>query len=390
MVTHDFQQAVSPPSRANANQNGRKTGQRRPAVPFWKSPPPLEVVQKKSAFSAQVIKEIIPGAAEELLMVGEREIGLILAGKTFLKEEITDNNDYSEAFNAFMHIYSDLIARDDQRYIIVAEAFKKTVFEQLRALEQKNAFPAGTIRGLVVQVMQATAGHDLLRARAKPAETKESGKDFRWPVKLWQNEISKLPGAQKIAGNDMNYKFDESGGLSFQPPEGREMKKKDSLIAKGAWKSEITRKDYILSITGGVLKDAKGTALSGPVQYVLSEDWLLYGQDLPSLNAEKEKYGRSSDVHTRYLAGDPARSAGWIVAAGGKITRIGNDSGHYGPHKFMLYQLLTLLKDGGVDLSGVTFHDEKAQKSSDAREMYDWMKTGAVGEHPKTAASKGL
>ncbi|MFT3824784.1 MAG: hypothetical protein QM731_12720 [Chitinophagaceae bacterium] len=221
-------------------------------------------------------------------------------------------------------------------------------------------------------------------------ERPEAGKHFRWPEAL-VDSIEALPKGQKIKGNDVNYQYDKAGALSYQPAEGREMRKKESLISRGAWKSEEARKNYLLSVDGGVLKDAEGRSMSGAIQYVLSEDWKLYGQEAEALGAEKDKYGRSSDVHTRYLAGGPARSAGWIVAAGGKITRVGNDSGHYGPHMFMMYQLLVLLRDGGVDLSDVIFHEEAEGQAYNALAMYTWMKGGAKkGEMPAGKKSKGM
>lgn len=219
---------------------------------------------------------------------------------------------------------------------------------------------------------------------------KESGQSFRWPKVLWDKKISKESNKAVIDGNVVDFKYSETSALSFQPAGGREMRSKDVLVEKGAWKNEEVRKNYVLSIDGGTIKDAKGKTMNGNIQYVLSEDWVLYGQDTFGLEAEKTKYGRKSDVHTRYLAGGPVRCAGWIVASSGSIKRVGNDSGHYGPTKYMLYQLLTLLRDGGVDLNGVLFHDQSAGKAYNALNMYNWMKNGENGKEPKGVESKGL
>ena len=174
MQSRDLQKTAAPSSRANANQNDNKAGLRLPAVPIALKVDPRAkveagmsiggsaVVQRVSAFSKHVIMEIIPGAALEMGMVDGKAVALVLAAPKFLQDEITDNNDFSEAFNAFMHIYNGLIEGNAEGYLMVAEAFKKTVYERLMALEQTNTFPKLPIRSLVLQIRQATAAYDVL------------------------------------------------------------------------------------------------------------------------------------------------------------------------------------------------------------------------------------
>jgi hypothetical protein len=205
--------------------------------------------------------------------------------------------------------------------------------------------------------------------------------DFRFPAALYET-VRSLP---KVRG-DYLYDYDGTKMLAKQDPKGREMRQRESLIKQGAWHNEESRKQFELWIKAGVLANKMtGNAMSGAIQYVLSEDWKLYGREASTIP------NRKAGVHTALLAGDPVRSAGWIVADRGRITRIGNDSGHYQPMNVQLYQLIHFLEVGGVDLSTVEVHDEVAKQKYQGKEYEAWLERGAQEQDkPKGKASKSL
>jgi len=57
--------------------------------------------------------------------------------------------------------------------------------------------------------------------------------------------------------------------------------------------------------------------------------------------------------HSSLLAGGPVATAGEIKAAGGRITDVSNESGHYETTLEMLNQFIYRLRWGGVDVSGI-------------------------------------
>ena len=192
--------------------------------------------------------------------------------------------------------------------------------------------------------------------------------EFAFPEELYA-KISTLPTEKSVSGSTYYYQYDEHKMLALQPLKGREMRQKEELIKSGAWHGEKSREQFRLTVTGGVLIDADKQPVDGRVQYVMSEGWGLYGRTkIPE---------RKAGVHTALLAGDPVRAAGWIGARSGKVFRIGNDSGHYGPVPEQLYQLIWLLEKGGVDMSEVEVQDAEAGMAYLGNTYKTWLATGA-------------
>jgi len=187
------------------------------------------------------------------------------------------------------------------------------------------------------------------------------------------------------------YDYDDKGMVAKQNPNGREMKRRDDLIERGAWTDEKTRKQFELTVAGGVLSGVISKApKNGVIQYALSPDGKLYGKTAQELESSNNK-GKAATAHTALLAGGDARCAGWIVTEGGKIVRVGNDSGHYRPHAAQLHQMLVFLQLGGVDLRQIFVQDADELKLYKGAEYFKWLSGGMKkAEMPDGQRSKNL
>jgi hypothetical protein len=121
---------------------------------------------------------------------------------------------------------------------------------------------------------------------------------------------------------------------------------------------EENRKDYELTIAGGqVSYKTPGGASdtrqwvdgSGRIQYVYSDKLIFYGKYF----AADEKEG-THDFHSKYTAAGNVICAGWMHVEGHRITKVGNDSGHYKPEMEGMYKMLQILVKTGVDMAVVT------------------------------------
>ena len=57
--------------------------------------------------------------------------------------------------------------------------------------------------------------------------------------------------------------------------------------------------------------------------------------------------------HSSLLAGEPTACAGEMIIFDGHLLALNNQSGHYQPPPAALQQLLTVLREGGIDISQV-------------------------------------
>lgn len=191
--------------------------------------------------------------------------------------------------------------------------------------------------------------------------------NFKFPEALYE-KVARLP----LKRRDYRYQHDQYKILALQNPDGQEMREREKLLQKGLWHDEKSREELSLTVKGGILSNAAGKEVDGKVQYVLSENWGLYGRT--EIPADKR-----AGAHTAMLAGGPVRAAGWIGARSGKIYRIGNDSGHYGPVVEQLYQLIWYLEKNGVSMEEVALQDAVAEKQHNAAEYKTWLEGGKKG-----------
>jgi hypothetical protein len=164
---------------------------------------PGGVTQRASAFSAYVVNDLFIKSALELMMIGEDCLGIIYGSQAYLTSVIIDDKDYSEAFNAFMFVHKNLL-KLGPKYLIIAEAFKVTLYEHLMKAENSQLFPKLVIRSLVNEIRTATAQYtamiDKMRSEKGGLNSIE--------------EIQKAPESsenQLAANADGRHYFQESG-----------------------------------------------------------------------------------------------------------------------------------------------------------------------------------
>lgn len=109
--------------------------------------------------------------------------------------------------------------------------------------------------------------------------------------------------------------------------------------------ADVTR--YIVTVEGGLLKDAQGRPLSGSGIFVLSRDGQLIFTALATV-------GR---VHHSSLAqGRAVAAAGELTLVDGRIMEINNHSGHYRPPAWLNRQVIEYLRSQGVEISESAVH----------------------------------
>lgn len=116
------------------------------------------VVQCASAFSRYVVERLFLQAGVEMAMLGEGPLSILHGAQAYLTSVIIDDNDWSEAFQAFMFVHRTLL-KLGPKYLIVAEAFKKTLLELLMRTEQTERFPQRVIRSLALAIHKSTTKH---------------------------------------------------------------------------------------------------------------------------------------------------------------------------------------------------------------------------------------
>lgn len=113
-----------------------------------------------------------------------------------------------------------------------------------------------------------------------------------------------------------------------------------------------------LSVRGGVILDADGeryhtglkkTAFSGT-------GWAIYVMDFEGV-FYSDSHAVNQFHHSSFFAGGPVRAAGELAVDGGRLVAITNKTGHYLARPQELADALAVMRDGGVDLSGVAVND---------------------------------
>lgn len=128
------------------------------------------VAQRTSKLSKTIVKQMFKEAAVELLMLDEPMLNILLSANRFLSEEEQDDNDWTDAFNAFISVYTGILRMGEQ-YLVVAEAFRITLFEHLQNAEKDGLFPAKPLREFALKIFQITSSQ---RARITELKEKQS------------------------------------------------------------------------------------------------------------------------------------------------------------------------------------------------------------------------
>lgn len=116
--------------------------------------------------------------------------------------------------------------------------------------------------------------------------------------------------------------------------------------------NEEDRKEFVITVDS-VLTRANEKPLSGDNIFVMSKQNVLYA-------ANKETSGSVRLHHSSFLSGQAVKAAGHLYTNGsGKLYKIDNSSGHYGPTNVHLAQALAVFKKQGVDLTQVSVSSYK-------------------------------
>ncbi|HEX3635327.1 MAG TPA: hypothetical protein VHV99_07540 [Paraburkholderia sp.] len=122
--------------------------------------------------------------------------------------------------------------------------------------------------------------------------------------------------------------------------------------------NEDERKDYVITITAGVVKDASGDLYhtGSKETHFSGHGWAIY-----VVGMENTFYSNSHLVnkfhHSSFLAGAPVQGAGEIAVNNGKVVAVTNKTGHYSAGPAELTRTLFLLHRGGVNLDEILVND---------------------------------
>jgi len=128
---------------------------------------------------------------------------------------------------------------------------------------------------------------------------------------------------------------------------------RNKVWPEGRWVHYFTkmREAFRLTIRDGLLYDSRGkpfdtaAAPEGKAMFVMDRAGNIYAWSTERVPGRRN--------HSSLLAGGPVATAGEIKAAGGRITDVSNESGHYETTLEMLNQFIYRLRWGGVDVSGI-------------------------------------
>jgi hypothetical protein len=110
--------------------------------------------------------------------------------------------------------------------------------------------------------------------------------------------------------------------------------------------NEEERQQFVITV-GSVLKRFNGKPLVGDNIFVMSKQNILYADNKDTTSSVRLH-------HSSFLSGQAVKAAGHLYTdSSGKLYKIDNSSGHYGPTDAHLAQALAVLKKQGVDLDEV-------------------------------------